>query len=360
MKTQIKMHKTVNICLLLIATVFLSSNVLAKGAELSKKVNKTFKVSKGQVLEIDNKFGEVNISSWDQQEVQLDIEIIVDQKNEDKAQKTLDRIEIEIKESSDLISISTSLGKDKNKSMNIDEKNKMEINYTVKMPATMKLDLENQFGNITIDKLTEMAKIEVQFGSAKIGSLSSAKNELTFKFSDPVIIDEIGGGEIELKFSKLDLGKAGDLNLNSQMSNSKIGDAKQSEMKVSYGSLDVESMKGLSMKSSMSTVKISELIDGGELDVQYGKLTIDKLRKEFKGLTIDSKFTPVTINVEEGAAFELDANTKMSKIHLPSGYEAKDESEYINNEYFKGVIGENGGSLPVMKISNQFGNIEIK
>lgn len=359
MKNQIIMPRLFRLNLLLLITAFaISLQVVGKDAEKSKKITKSFKVAENQILEIENQFGKVDISSWDKMEVQVEIIILVDQRNEQKAQEVLDEIQIDFKESATLLKMTTSLGKE-DKDIKMDGKNKFEINYTVKMPESMVLDLENKFGDITIDKLSGRTEIEVQFGSAKIGTLKNTLNELTFKFSDPVIIDEIGGGEIELKFSKLDLGKSGSVELESQMSNSKIGEITAGDMKVNYGSIEIESQGSLTLKSSMSTVKIGELIEGGELDVQYGKLTIDKLSKSFKGLTIDSKFTPIVINVEAGSAFELDANTKMSNLELPSGYVAKDASQYVNNEYFKGVIGEKSGSLPVMKISNQFGKVEI-
>ncbi len=359
MKKQTKMHRLFRSGLLLIAAVAISIQLSAKSAEKNKQISKNFKVVENQVLEIENQFGFVNITTWDSKEVQLTIDIQVEQKNEDKAQALLDQIEIEIKESKEQLRIRTKMGNE-DQDINIDGNKKIEVNYTIKMPASMTLDLENKFGDVTIDKLSGKVDLEVQFGTAKIGSLSGKMNDLTFKFSDPVIIDEIAGGEIELKFSKLNLGKAGDLEFDSQMSNSTIGTVKKGDMKVSYGSMEIEGIQGLDLNSSMSTIKIGELADGGEFDVQYGKLDIDKLSKNFKGLTIDSKFTPVTINVEAGAAFELDANTKMSNLDLPSGYKVEDASEYVNNEYFKGVIGEKGGELPKMKVTNQFGKVEIK
>lgn len=295
---------------------------------LSKKVSKNFKVTKNHTLEIENQFGSVDITSWDKDEVMVDIEIIVDHKKDDKEQEWLDKIEVEIKESSDRLSFKTEMGVG-DKKFKMDGKYEIEINYTVKMPAHIELDLDNRFGDITLDKLDKRAEIKVQFGSAKIGSLSHNANDLSFQFSDPVIIDEFGGGEIELKFSKLELGNSGQVNFSSQMSNSTIDKAENSEMKVSYGSLKVGNMSELKLKSSMSTIKIDELQNGGEIDVKYGKLTIGKLSKNFKSLTIESKFTPVDIDVEDGSAFELDANTKMSDLDLPSGYVVKDASEYM-------------------------------
>lgn len=358
MKSRNKTHKTLFATLVLFGFGFLSFTLSAKSVEKSKKVNKTFTVKENQVLDIDNKFGDVSISSWDKNEVQLDVEILVDQRNEEKAEERLKEIDIKIKESASEISISTDFSKEYSEKM--DGKAKLEINYTIKMPANMVLELENKFGDITIDRLTSRTEIELQFGSAKIGKLESVNNDLTFKFSDPVIIDELGGGAVILKFSKMNLTKTGPIEFESQMSNSEIGLMTKADLKVSYGSLRAEEVESIELSSSMSTIQIDKLHDGGDIKVSYGKFNIENLSKEFSGLTIDAKFTPVELKIEEGAIFELDADTKMSNLFLPSGYEVKDASDIGNNEYFKGKIGGDGTSLPIMKISNQFGKVEIK
>lgn len=357
MKFQTKVHSKLTM-LFLALSMLISTQIYAADAEKTKSIHKTFKVTAKHVLEIENQFGKVDIKSWDKNEIKVDIEIIVDVNSDKKAQQKLDEIQIDFKESSDRLSIKTNLGSE-DKDVNITGKQKIEINYTIMMPITNELDLENKFGAITLDQLKGRAEIEVQFGSAKIGKLFSNTNDLVFKFSDPIIIDEIGGGEIDLKFSKLELGKSGELELSSQMSDSKIGDVQNSQMKVNYGSIELKSVPELKLNSSMSTIRIAELKNGGDIDVQYGKLIIGKLSKDFKGLTINSKFTPVEISVEQGSAFNLDADTKMSEIKLPSGYKAKEASEFLNDEYFKGIIGEKGGELPTLKITNSFGNIEI-
>lgn len=331
----------------------------AKNAEHTKEFHKSYKVGAKHTLQVENRFGSVNISSWDKLEVKVDVEIMVEMGNDKKAQELLESIEIKVREGSDLLQIKTFMGDDK-QTVNLNGKRDMEINYEIKLPKSLALELRNKFGDITLDELEGRAEIELQFGSAKIGSLRHEQNELTFKFSDPVIIDEIGGGDLKLKFSKLELGSSGSLNFDSQMSSSNIGKTKGARMKVSYGSLDLESITDLQLTASMSAITVEELLEGGVIDVQYGKLSIEKLAQSFKGLEISGSFTPISIETEEGSAFVLDANTSMSNLDLPSGYRVVKGSEITNNQSFDGIIGKDREGLPVLKVKNSFGKIEIK
>ena len=359
MKSLIKVPKYLS---LLLITAFLFSGIQAfaeAGEGKVRRYNKSFQVRPDHVLSISNQFGDVDISHWDKKEVKVEIEVLVDYKNEKKGQEMIDKIQIKIKDEANEISLKTVIN-DKKNDVSIGKNEKMEINYVVYMPSDIQLELENKFGDITLDMLTARAEIELQFGSAKIGKLMHQENELSFKFSDPVIIDELGGGEVDVKFSKLELGNCGDLELKSEMSTTNVGNMGKSEVKVSHGGFNVKSAQRLEMKSSMSTVRIDKLQEGGSIDVGHGKLIIGELSKEFEGLEIDSKFGPVEIGIEQGSKLRLDAENSMSDLNLPSGYEVVKADDIANNESFQGAIGGDGSDLPVLKVSNSFGSTKIK
>ena len=56
---------------------------------LTKKIHKEIEVSKDALIEIDNSYGDLNITSWDQDKVVIDVLITVKGKNSKKNQKKL-------------------------------------------------------------------------------------------------------------------------------------------------------------------------------------------------------------------------------------------------------------------------------
>tara|TARA_B100000767_G_scaffold256783_1_gene264119 strand:- start:46 stop:372 length:327 start_codon:yes stop_codon:yes gene_type:complete len=66
-----------------------------KGAiGLTKKIHKEIQVSKDALIEIDNSYGDLNIPSWDQNKVVIDVLITVKGKNSKKNQKKLNSIDV--------------------------------------------------------------------------------------------------------------------------------------------------------------------------------------------------------------------------------------------------------------------------
>jgi len=55
---------------------------------LTKKIHKEIQVSKDALIEIDNYYGDLNITSWDQDKVVIDVLITVKGKNSKKIKKS--------------------------------------------------------------------------------------------------------------------------------------------------------------------------------------------------------------------------------------------------------------------------------
>ena len=60
----------------------------------NKSVNKSFNVSSTDKLNIQNSFGSVKVTTWDRNEIKVDVDIEVSANSETLAQKILDRITI--------------------------------------------------------------------------------------------------------------------------------------------------------------------------------------------------------------------------------------------------------------------------
>ena len=69
---------------ILISLLLLGSGTKIQSQELTKKIHKEIEVSKDALIEIDNSHGDLNITSWDQNKVVIDVLITVKGKNSKK------------------------------------------------------------------------------------------------------------------------------------------------------------------------------------------------------------------------------------------------------------------------------------
>ena len=278
----------------------------------TKAVNKSYNVSSSDKLNIQNSFGSVEVTTWDRNEIKVDVNVEVTANTEALAQKIIDRISVSDSRSGKDISFKTDM-KDMNESKrdNKDDKSSMEINYTISMPAGNPLSIRNEFGSTKVPDFRGEVDLTSKFGSLTTGNLTNIKG-INVEFGKANLAN-ITSAPVNIKFSKATIAKlSGSVKLNLEFcSNVRL-------------SLD-NNLNSLDLKTSYSTVNLKPL---GDLQASYN---ISTSFGSFKNTT----------NVK----FDSDADEK-------------DDNRY-NPKFDFQYNGKNGsGSIPV-KVKSSFGKIIV-
>jgi hypothetical protein len=207
-----KMHINRSSTIVLLTLVCLPTLIFAgksDDSERKKNINKSYTVTSNDKLSIDNSFGDVMVSTWDKNEIQVNIEIETEASTDEKAERMMDEISVSDDRSGNLISFKTTV-EQMNDHGNHSKGNKsFHINYTIMMPADNPLEIVNQFGKIkmgdrkgevnltskfgglTTGNLENVGDIDVEFGEASLGNVHNGK--VTFKFDGKSHIDRVSG-----------------------------------------------------------------------------------------------------------------------------------------------------------------------
>jgi len=188
--------------------------------EKKRTISKTYNVGPDDKLSIENSFGNVTVTTWDKNTIQVDIEIGVHASTDEKAQRMMDQITVTDHQDNKEISFKTDIGKmsgkDKNYNNNGDDR-RFYVDYKVSMPAKNPLYIENnfgktsipdfagaakiisKFGELTTGKITNAKLIQVEFGKAEIGWLTNA--DIVFKFNSKSSVAGISGNsKVDVQF----------------------------------------------------------------------------------------------------------------------------------------------------------------
>lgn len=166
-----------------------------------RNISKTYSAS-GTGLDIDNSFGKVEVLTWSSNEIKVDIHIEASSSDADMAERTFNSINVTDDKRGSTVYFKTSVkGNNNNGCRNC--KNSMSIDYTIHLPASVKLDIENSFGSIIVPDYSGEISLSSKFGSLTAGALSNAKN-LNVEFGSAKIksVDNING---VFKFSSVEL-----------------------------------------------------------------------------------------------------------------------------------------------------------
>ncbi|MEP1033594.1 hypothetical protein [Ekhidna sp.] len=343
-------YRIATLCLLLAVSVF-----AGKQEQKKKYVERNFKVSTTTKLKIENKFGKVEINSWEKSEFDIKVEIIGKGRNEERAQNILNAIEIDITESSAEIVFETEIANTKNKN-----EEGFEINYTIYMPESNPLEVKNSFGDVTMGDRKNDLDINVSYGSMRVGDVSGdSRIKLSFGGGSIGVIKD---GEATVKYSNFEIDGAGKLDLTQGFSEIEIGEVADLEVESKYGKLEIEKAGKIDADAHFSGFDIEELTGSIELDCSYlGNFRIEKLAKTFTLVDIDGKFGSYEIGLEEGLNADINAEFSFADLKYSSdvnatfNYRVKES----NKSTYKGKIGK-GDPNKMIRIDSSYGNLRLK
>ncbi|GGB21599.1 hypothetical protein [Puia dinghuensis] len=221
------MKKHIRLLNLAVTLLVLSAPVMSRAAggdqEVRKQrlINKNYSVTADDKLQIENSFGNVVVSTWDKQEITVDIEISARASTEERAQAIMNRIDVKDGKDGNNIWFKTKVGDIHNGGGNRhgDNERGFYIDYVIHMPAANRLAIENsfgkteipafkglvtltsKFGSLNTGDLDNVDQIDVEFGRAYIASVSNGK--VVFKFNKESHIGKVGGNvKITSEFSQ--------------------------------------------------------------------------------------------------------------------------------------------------------------
>ncbi len=320
--------------------------------EFVKKYEKTFSINEKSQFKLFNKYGKVKIETNNSSKLEIKVTIETKAKNQTKADEIFKNININFEENGNFISAITEIeGNIKN----------TEINYEVKMPETLLIELSNKYGYIFIDKLKSASKISCAYGNLQINELLTS--------------DANKKAQVQIKYSNGTIEKCDYLNLNVKYSELEINESRYIDLTSGYCKLDfnnayiikaiskydsrfkIKSITKLNLEGKYSKYKISNLENYLNADIKYSNIEIENLQKDFEEVFINTKYGNVEIEVEENASYKLNAKAEYGSLSAKTKIINSSEN---NSKITSSFVGNNKNSNSKITIVAKYGNIEIE
>ncbi|UAM98789.1 hypothetical protein K8354_02890 [Polaribacter litorisediminis] len=348
--------------LFLLFPLITSANTDEKKHEKSKTIKKEYKVNKDATVALDNKYGNLNITTWDKNRVEIEVTITVKGDDLDSVEDKLESIDVTFENSVSWVSAKTNFRKEKqswslwgnNKNINY------QINYKVKIPKTNSVDLDNDYGNIYLDDLFGKADVNCDYGKISLGELSADNNSINLDYCSSSNIVFMASGNVNLDYSKITIEKAGTLKVNMDYSTLKIETVENINFNADYGSLAIDEATHVEGNSDYLSMSFGTILKNFTLDTDYGAITIKRLAKDFENVDINSEYTGIRIGVNADTVFDFTLDLQYA------GFKTDDDNvEFYkkitksSKKYYEGKFGK-GNSNSRIKIKSQYGGVSIK
>ena len=312
----------ISLCMTLLLSTFQLRADDDPAVEKKKTYSKSYSISASDKISIDNQFGEVIIKAGNTNEVKVEVTITAKSSTDERAQEILDRISIEDSKGSGGVSFKTNMKNDhKNRNDNKGSTTQsMEINYLVLMPISNPLTLNNQFGPTVVPDMKGLVDITSKFGALTAGKLTNVK-KIDVEFGTATI-ESISNGNLTVKFSRAIVNKlAGSVvAVFEHSSGIKLGienTTKELTVASSFSTVYVDINKNLGATFDIST-SFGELSNKTDFDIKEGSGSDNKkpnFNHNYSGksgngstaMKISSSFSTITLG------HDLDMNLKEDK-----------------------------------------------
>ena len=350
------MKKQFKIVLLLALIPFLGfSNEADYIHSKQKIIKKTYFVNSDAGLYIDNSYGTISVSTWDEDKTELDIVIKVSGDNENWVNQRLTDINIDIVALKGLITAKTILGNSSYKSNG--KNNSFQINYTLKIPRNGSVKLHNKYGNITTADLFSEAEIKCKYGKIALGRLSGNSNNVLVEYCSNSTISYLKNANIVAKYSNLKIGEVIKLDLTSDYTDIEIQESDAIKYSSKYGTIKIQNVKSLDASGNYLTLKIGELSNTLKLSTKYSNVTIGTISAKANSIAIAAGYTGLNIGFDANFAFDFNVSVKYASFKHDNELEIDSKEDSNNLKKHSGFYKKKG--VNNITIMSDYGNVTL-
>ena len=342
--------------------ILTQANEVKKRHEKTRTIKKEYNVSKNGKVSISNKYGDVKVTTWSKNQVEINVTITVKGDDLGDVEEKFENIDVIFEANNDFVSARTTFEKER-KSWSFWKNNNnisYKINYDVKMPETNNADLNNDYGSILLSKLSGTANINCDYGKISVGELLAENNSINLDYCSSSTIGFIKSGNINADYSKLTIEDSENLKINSDYTTINIEKVNSVNFNTDYGSVTIDDAVSVDANSDYTGMRFGTIRKSLNVDTDYGSVSIKNLAKGFDFVTIDGQYAGIRIDVDPDAVFDFELDLQYASF---KGDESKMEFfkkiSKTTKKYYEGKFGK-GSTNSKIKIRSQYGGVSIK
>lgn len=359
------------------ASTVSDTTALLKKYEYTKTIKKDLPITSTGTVMLNNRYGKIEIKTWDKDRVKIDVHITVDEESEGSAQVVFNRIKINFSNRRDLVAAETEIQSSSTQSWwnfwSVTTNDNFEIDYEVFMPYTATLELSNRYGNVIIPELAGDANVTVKYGNCVVDGVRKTL-DMTLSYGNGIIGQAqrtnatIAYGSLDLqqsknvnlntKYSKINIELAEDMQINSAYDTYAIGQGRNINSIGKYDNITIERVKNFTAKAKYSDYVIGNIYESANFDLNYGGARIHNVKKGFSEVVLLGNYADYRLSVERGIPYILDANTNYAGISYPNNMVVDYEKEDGTSQKVEGYM-INKNVSKIIKVDLNYGGLKI-
>lgn len=295
---------------------------------------KRFAIRPETRIDITNKYGRIELNTWEKDSVVIRFRMEINEKKPDKLGKTLGNLDFDISNSQYYLVVKTQVDKNRTqlesefqkfKETLLQTNGSIRIDLEVWLPDNRELRLENKFGDIIMGDYKGETQITLSNGKLKTGDLPK-RSTFNLSFAD-AMINNLPNGRIVINYSDIQIKNSGAVRMESKSSTIEIMNSEDLSIDSRRDKFRIRMADKLDATGNFSQFRISELKDKANLRLSYGSLEMEKILNSFSNIYVESRSTDVNLYFNPEAKFNFEITE--TKTDLKLGREMKVENKEV-------------------------------
>lgn len=362
------------VCFLAGGTFAAHANNRQDVQEFTRTINREFGTTADGMTALYNKYGTVNVKTWQNNSVKIDITILVNAKNQREADKTFDHIKVNFANAAGYVKAETMIEQFSGVTWFNGGDNTFKINYEVFIPVGNHLDLKNKYGNSYVASINGKLIAEIKYGDLRAEAVNNDAdlnlgygkcyiarvNNIYGQVSyGELTIAEAREIQLDTKYSELKGDKASSLRLTSKYDDFELGDVDELRLQTKYANLRVRSARTAYVTAQYTDIRFANVSETVDADLSYGSLKIENIGKSVSNVNVVGKYTDVQLYAERGAAYRFELEGSYADIKTPAGATLRTQHKSGSYEKAEGWVGD-ANAKAFVKAKLSYGGLVLR
>jgi len=287
------------------------------------------------VLNIENKYGNITIDGWDNDSVQIDYEISIGTYTEDLAQEIMDQITVREYSTGNELFVKTLFEEEFHSAFTF------SINYKIKVPYKLQTNIKTGFGNTFLKDIQGKVSVNAEYGKLFIKNPDSTELpdlNLTLDFVEGEI-ENAENANLTLNNCTFDIDRINNVSGKTKFSVIHIDELNQMKLKSEIDRFTIGHADSVTIIGEKSFITINNLSEFGHFEINTGGLKV-KAGNSLKSLTVANIKANSEITLPETLSYLLHGEVKQGVFthYRKNSLRLLREQETIS---FSGEFGDN-------------------
>jgi Putative adhesin len=374
------MNRQIFSLLVLLLCSFTAAHATDERTEFTKKISRDFATTSDGVCALCNKYGKVEVRTWSENKVKIDVNIVVMARDQAEANRTFDKINVNFMSSYGYVKAETMItGGNSNWNWSWDgiwgsSSNACDykINYEVYLPQGNNIELKNSYGDSFLPPFKGKLDADIKYGNLKVGEMSNdvdlnlAYGEANFRSMAnlsadisyaKIFLDYAKAAQIETKYSELKVGNCLDLRIESMYDDMEIQNANALKVQTKYSNLKLGKIGSLYLTAQYTDAKIDALSESLDADMDYGDLRVSNLGDRFKSVQFFGNYCDFNLVPTGNTGYSFDLQGNNGDVTYPRAALVSTCDNSSTGKKVSGKVNGGGGAKIYAKVN--YGDIRI-